>query len=119
LFLHIVGALGFFVVLGLEWIGLSQIRSARLPEEVHAIMGIVKSTNRLGFVSMLTTVITGLYMLLTVWHGGAWILVTLGSLVLEIVLFVVLTGLRIAAREQALVTEKRPVSQTTWRTTQS
>ena len=112
LFLHIVGALVFFLVLGLEWIGLSQIRSAIVPEEVHAIVGIVKSTNRLGFPSMLTTVVTGIYMWLTVWRGVAWILVVLGALVLEIVLFVTLTVPRMAAMEKALTTEKRPVSPT-------
>lgn len=42
LFLHIVGALVFFVVLSLEWIGLSQIRSAKIREEADAILGIVK-----------------------------------------------------------------------------
>jgi hypothetical protein len=111
LFLHIVGALGFFVVLGLEWIGLSQIRSARLPEEIHVIMGMIKSTNRLGAVSILTTIITGLYMQLTVWRGVPWILVVLGAFVLEIVIFVVLTGPRMAAMERALATEKGPISQ--------
>ena len=112
LFLHIIGALGFFVVLGLEWIGLSQIRRTILPEEVHAILGMVKRTDRLGFVSMLTTVITGIYMLLTVWGYVAWILVVLGALILEIVLFVVLTRPQMVAMEQALTTEKRSISQT-------
>src|SRR5574342_417612 len=99
LFLHIVGALGFFVVLGLEGIGLSQVRSVMLPEEARAILGTVKSTNRLGFVSMLTTVITGIYMLLTVWGWVPWIIVVLGALVLEVVLFVVLTKPRMGAIE--------------------
>jgi len=36
LFLHIVGAVGFFVALGLEWTGLRQIRSAMTPEQVAA-----------------------------------------------------------------------------------
>ena len=36
LFLHIVGALGFFVALGLEWTGLGQIRSAMTLERVSA-----------------------------------------------------------------------------------
>jgi hypothetical protein len=46
LFLHIVGALGFFVVQGLEWIGLSRMRTVRLPEEavlatpcIHPLFG--------------------------------------------------------------------------------
>jgi hypothetical protein len=112
LFLHIVGALVFFVVLGLEWIGLSQIRSAIVPEEARGVVGIVKSTNRLGFPSMLTTVVTGIYMWLTVWRGTAWILVVLGALVLEIVIFVTLTIPRMAAMEKALDVEKRPISQT-------
>ena len=35
LFLHIVGALGFFVALGLEWTGLSQLQSAMSLEQVR------------------------------------------------------------------------------------
>ena len=112
LFLHIAGALGFFVVQGVEWIGLSQIRSAILPEEAHAIIGVIKKTNQLAFVSILTIVITGVYMMLTTWGGVPWILVVLGSLVLETVIFVVLNRPRMAAIERALDTEARPVSKT-------
>ena len=112
LFLHVVGALGFFVVLGLEWIGMSQLRRARLSEEARAILGMVKSADRLGFISMPTTIVTGIYMLLTVWGWVPWILVVLGALVLEIVLFVVLARPRMAAIEQALATEKGFVSHT-------
>lgn len=112
LFLHIVGALGFFIVQGVEWIGLSQIKGATLPEEAHAILGIIKRTNRLGFVSILTTVATGIYMMLTVWRGVPWILVVLGALILEIVIFVVLSGPQMAAIEQSLDTKERPVSKT-------
>ncbi|HLO17659.1 MAG TPA: hypothetical protein VK206_22705 [Anaerolineales bacterium] len=110
LFLHIVGALGFFVVQGLEWIGLLQIRNTILREEARTIMGLVKRTNRLAFVSMLTAVTTGIYMMLTVWHGVPWILVVLGAFVLESVLFVVLNRPRVAAIEQALTTEEGSVS---------
>jgi hypothetical protein len=102
LFFHIAGALGFFIVQGLEWMGLSQLRSAKLPEEAHAILGLVKRTDRLGALSILTIIVTGVYMMLTVWGGVPWILVVLGSLVLEIVIFVVLSRPRITAVEQAL-----------------
>jgi len=112
LFLHIVGALGFFVALGLEWTGLGQIRSAMTPEQIHGWMGVLKSVRKVGFASMLTTVITGFYMMVTDWGGVAWIFVSLGALVLVIVLSVVLTGPRMAAIGQALATEKVPVSQT-------
>lgn len=112
LFLHVLGALGFFIVLGVEWIALSKLRSAILAEKAHTIVEILKSTDRLGTVSMLTIVATGFYMLLTVWGWVPWILVVLGALVLEIVLFVVLAKPRMAAMEQALATEKGSVSHT-------
>jgi len=112
LFLHVLGAIGFFVVQGVEWIGLSQIRHARLPEEAQAIMGVIKRTSRLGFVSILTTVATGIYMLLTAWGWVPWIVVVLGALILEIVLFVVLAKPRMATIEQALAAETEFVSQT-------
>jgi hypothetical protein len=112
LFLHIVGALGFFIALGLEWTGLSQIRSAMTPEQVRGWMGILKNVRKVGFVSMLTAVITGLYMWVAYWGGVAWIIVTVGSLVLVIVLAQALTTPRMAAVGQALATEKGLLSKT-------
>ena len=112
LFLHIVGALGFFVALGLEWTGLSQIRSAMTLEPVRAWMGILKNVRKVGFISMLTTVITGFYMMLKVWGGEPWLIVTLGSLVLVIALAQVVTAPRMMAIGRALATEKGPLSQT-------
>jgi len=110
LFLHIVGALGIFVALGLEWTGLSQIRNAILPEQVRPWMGILKNVRTFGIASMLTAVVTGIYMMATIWGGEAWLYVTLGSLVLMITLAQVATAPRMAAIGQALVTEKGPLS---------
>ena len=112
LFLHIVGVLGLFVALGLEWTGLRQIRSAMIPEQVRAWMGVLKSVRKVGFASMLTTVITGIYMMLTEWGGAAWIIVTMGSLVLVIALSLALTGPRMTAVGRALATEKGALSKT-------
>src|SRR5512135_203282 len=94
LFLHIVGALGFFVALGLEWTGLRQLQGAVHPEPVYAWMRILGSTRKLGFVSMFTAVITGFYMMAVAWGGAAWLVVSLGALVLVIALSAALTGPR-------------------------
>ena len=112
LFLHIVGALGFFAALGLEWTGLRQIRNAVAPQQVGAWMGVLKSTRRMSFVSMLTTVISGIYMMVTVWGAVPWVMVAVGSLVVVIVLSLALTGPRMAAIGQALALEKGQLSQT-------
>jgi uncharacterized membrane protein len=112
LFLHIVSALGLSVALGLEWTSLRQIQNATLPEQVRPWMGVLKSTNKVGFPSMLTMVITGIYMMLAEWGWVAWVFVTMGSLVLVIALSVALSRPRMVAIGQALAKEKESVSQT-------
>jgi len=112
LFLHIVGALGVSVALGIEWLGMSQIRRATVIQQIRGILSVVKSTNRFGFVSMLTTFITGIYMVLAAIGWVSWILVTLGALVLLIVLARALTAPRMADIGRALSSEKEPLSPT-------
>lgn len=112
LFVHIVGALGLFVALGLEWTGLSQLRRATTPGQVRACMGILKNVRNAGFVSMLTTVVTGMYINLAYYNSQPWVLVTLGSLVLVIALAQVVTAPRMKAVGQALAAGKGTLSTT-------
>ncbi len=111
-FLHLVGAMGFFMTLGLEWTGLRQIRSALNQQQVRGWIGILENVQKVGFATMLGAVITGVYLTLTVWGGAAWIYVTLGALALVILLAVALTGPRMAAIGRALATDNVAVSQT-------
>lgn len=112
LFLHITGAIGLFITLGLEWTGLWQIRSAITIEQVRPWMGVLKGIRKVGFASMATAVITGIYMMLIGWGFVAWIIVTVLSLVLVIALSLVLTGPRMMAVGRALATEKGMLSKT-------
>jgi hypothetical protein len=112
LFLHIVGALGFFVALGLEWTSLRQLRRATTAEQVREWMRVSSGVGRVGMASMLTILVSGFYMMATVWGGVAWITVTLGTLVLLAVIVVALTGRRMAAIGRAMTAENGPVSPT-------
>ena len=112
LFVHIVGVLGIFVALSLEWTGLRQIRAALVPDQVRTWMGILNSTRRMGFASMGTTVITGIYMMLTDTGLVPWLYVSIGALVLVILLSVVLTGPRMMAVGQAMAMGKSTLSST-------
>ena len=85
LFLHIVGALALFATLAFEWVGLRQIHSATLSEQVRAWLGFLRGAGKAGFPSMLLTVITGVYMMV-VWGWMPWLVITIGALVLMIVL---------------------------------
>ena len=110
LFLHIVGALGFFVALALEWTGLRQIRHATNIEQLREWMRMINSTRRVGGPSALLILITGFYMTVTARIGGAWIAVTLGTLVVLIVVGAALTGPRMAAIGKALANEQGSLS---------
>ncbi len=112
LFLHITGALGIFVALGLEWTGLRQMRSAQTFEQVRSWMGILKNVRKMGIASMLAAVITGVYMMITDVGATAWIIVTIGSLVLVIALAQVLTAPRMAGVGRALAAGKGQLSPT-------
>ena len=106
LFVHIVGALGFFVALGLEWSGLSQLQGATPPEHAEAWMDVLGRSRRLGFGSMFLAVITGFYMMATDVGAVPWLIVTLGSVVLLIVLAAALTGPRMAAIGRTFTAQK-------------
>ncbi len=112
LFLHIVGALGVFVALGLEWTGLRQIQSSISPDQVRGWMGILKSLRKFGFASMLATVISGIYMMVARLGAKPWLIVTLGALVLVIAIAQALTAPRMAAVGRALAAGKGTLSET-------
>ncbi len=107
LYIHIVGAFGFFVTMGLEWVGLTEIRSATSLEQARALMRILKSkvVGGVAFASLSAIIVAGLYMVVRVWGGSPFVLVTLGAFVLEGVLFVAVTGPRMTALERALATD--------------
>jgi hypothetical protein len=75
-------------------------------------MGILKSVQKFGFASMLSAVVTGFYMMVTVWGRVSWLIVTLGSLVLVIALSLAVTRPRMVAVGRALAMGKGSLSPT-------
>jgi hypothetical protein len=110
LFLHIVGALGFFAVLGLEWMSLRQLRRATTAEQVREWLSISTSVGRVAMLSMMTLFGSGIYMVVTVWGGIAWVLVSLGSLVVLGIIATRLIGGRMAAIRHDITNETGSLS---------
>jgi len=102
LFVHIVGALGLFVALGLEWTSLLLRRRATTTEQVRERMGLASGVRGVSGASLATLLVSGLYLTATVWGGVAWIAVALGAMVLMAVLGAALSGPRLAAIGQAV-----------------
>jgi hypothetical protein len=110
LFLHIVGVLGFFVALGVEWIGLKQVRSASVFEQVSTWMSIFKGMRGFAFASMGTTMVTGIYLMVTDTGLVPYVYISILALIFVILLSIVITGPRMAALGQALTMGKGTLS---------
>ncbi len=79
LFLHIVGALGVFAALALEWAARLALREATTGEQVRDWLKLFAWMGRLYPVSSLAILLPGFYMTLTTWGGTAWILTALAG----------------------------------------
>lgn len=110
LFLHIVGALGLFVALGLEWAGLLNLRRAATIEQAREWFKLFTSLRRLNALIWLAILIPGFYMAATVWRGAAWISIALAAVVLLAVLGAALGRRQMGSIGQALSMESGPLS---------
>jgi hypothetical protein len=112
LYLHIVGALGFFIALGLEWMSVRRLRQATNVTQVRDWVMISTGSAKVGMPSMLLLLISGALMTVSAWGAVPWVLVTLGAIVLLIILALGLSRRRIAAIGQAVAEEEGPLSST-------
>jgi ABC-type multidrug transport system fused ATPase/permease subunit len=101
-FLHVVGALGLFVALGLEWAGLRGVRRAVTNDHVRQWIQLLGSLERLASASALTVLVTGVYMSATAWGRQPWIGLGLVGLLLIVGIGSSVTGRRIRALARAI-----------------
>jgi hypothetical protein len=101
-FLHVVGALGLFAALSLEWAGLRGMRQAASVEHARQWIGLLGSLGRLAGVSALILLATGLYMSATAWQRQSWIRLGLVGWIFIGAIGPGLTGRRIRAISRGL-----------------
>lgn len=82
LFLHVIGALGLFVALGLEWTAMAGLRSAATAEEARRSLGGYRILRALGPISLAVILVAGLYMTAASVGWLGWNTVALGGVVL-------------------------------------
>jgi hypothetical protein len=111
-FLHIVGALGIFAAIGLEWAGISNMRRATDATQVREWVRLLAAPRTVGGPAALLVLVSGIYMSATRWGPQGWILVALGGMVVIAALGAALGGRRAAAIARALPVEAGPLSTT-------
>ena len=90
LFLHVVSAMGIVAGLGIEGAVLVQVRAARTAGEARGALGSTRYVQRVIGLSMLTAIVTGMYMATAYWGWrGAW----MGVAMLTIVVIALVGGL--------------------------
>jgi hypothetical protein len=83
LFLHITGAIGYFVAISTWLVAVVSMRRTQHVEPVRALLRLMGLLGPLFAISVLLILSAGLYMALTMWNlTSGWILVGLISLIL-------------------------------------
>jgi hypothetical protein len=106
LFIHIVGALGLFIGLGLEWASLWYLRRATTAEQAQQWLLVFALLRRLYPAAWAAILLAGIYMTATVWGGVAWIGVAFAAMFLLPILGAAISGRRLAAIGPALTAEQ-------------
>jgi hypothetical protein len=74
LFIHVVGAMGVFVALGIEALALVQLRRASNAAGARAALAALAASQRVAGPSFLLLLLSGLYLATAYWRWqGAWI----------------------------------------------
>jgi len=81
LFLHIVGALGLFVALGIEFLTVSRLRSAQTAEQARDWLSALGPIRVIGPVALITVLLPGLYLAATSTGWQGWNVAGLGAMV--------------------------------------
>jgi hypothetical protein len=73
LFFHVLGAVGLFVALGVEWTSLRNLPRATTVGEARGWLGLFLLLRRIHPWSFVTILVTGIYMMAVFWGGAPWI----------------------------------------------
>jgi hypothetical protein len=118
LFLHILGALGFFIAVGVFYASVLGVRRAQTAGTITLWTGAAAAVSRLLFpISFLVIVIAGIYMWVTVWGERApWAGVALLAFLLLAVAATFIQGRRMATLGQSAagVSDSAPVTGALW-----
>jgi hypothetical protein len=99
--LHVFGAFGLFVALGVEWAGLFHLSRSRSADDVRRSLEALGLGRKIGPAALVSTLAAGMYMatVAEAWALG-WTRVAMGSIVLVALVGGLVTGRRTAALDR-------------------
>jgi ABC-type multidrug transport system fused ATPase/permease subunit len=115
LFVHVVGVIGFFATLVLEWMGQHMVRSATTKHQIFAWLGISSHAIRAGVLFTAIVLASGAYMMKTVWGHVSWIMASMGPMIPLTALALIVTGRRLNAIRRQITVENEASSTVAYR----
>lgn len=110
LFFHILGVLGFFMALALEWASQRHLWQATTTEQVREWLRVVTGATQIGTASMVLILVAGFTLMALGNISAAWVIVAFWAFVLLAILRAALTGPRLAAIRRAVKDEQGTVA---------
>ena len=110
IFLHVVAALAIFGAMTVEWLVMHRLQGGASVRQVRETLHLLKPLRFLGPPSMLTLLVTGVYMGATNWGHQPWIALGLLGLVLMGALGGGVTARRIGALARSVPEQDGPIS---------
>lgn len=110
LFFHVIGALGLFVAMALEWASLQQLQRVTTVEELGKWFKSSSPMRGMGGISMIVILIAGIYMAAVAWGGAQWINVAFIALIIMGAIGGVVNGMRMRAIRKGMVGQSGPIS---------
>ena len=119
IFVHVLGAVGVFVAMGMEAVSLPRLQRAETPAEARDALSAVAPSGRLGPVAMLTALVSGVWMMAVAWRHQTWIVTAFIALVGMGLAGGAVTGRGMRRLGAALAAERGPGLSETFRSARS
>jgi hypothetical protein len=81
-FVHVLGAIGIFVALGIESVSLGRLQREEVPAGVHAWIGLLALPRRMGPIAMVITLGAGVWLMITGWRYQPWIAAAFAGMIM-------------------------------------
>ena len=94
LFLHVLGALILFIALGIEWLTYTRLKKTSTVQYTREWMGNLMILRKAHPIALILILIPGIYMMVDIWKGAAWIIVAFICMVAMAILGNAVTGKR-------------------------
>lgn len=105
LFAHLLGILGMFVGMGLQWTITLRLRRAQTLAQVREWSSLVSGVGKLGAISGVVVLAAGIYLVVARWNFSMpWIVVSLAALMLMLALGVGVMARRLNGIRRAAAT---------------